>query len=147
LKKERGEKKLGRDFAGGKKGVSAVIGVILTVAATIVIAAVLLAMLGAFTPPQPPHSILVTAKHINSTHIEVIFMGGPDSDLVNGLNLSVDASPINLSSFPDFQNGIVGNPVITDASRKVDAGPNNDAVVVTASFKDGTKQVVLNVLV
>jgi len=145
--REEGEKKVGRDFAGEKKGVSAVIGVILTVAATIVIAAVLLAMLGAFTLPQAPHAVLVTAKHINSTHIEVIFMGGPDSDLVNGLNLSVDALPINLSSFPDFQNGTVGNPVITNASGKVEAGPNNDHVVVTASFTDGTKQVVLNVFV
>jgi hypothetical protein len=144
---EEGEKKEGRDFAGGKKGVSAVIGVILTVAAAIAIATVLLAWLGAFNLPQPPHAILVTAKHINSTHIEVIFMGGPDTDLVNGLNLSVDASPIDLSSFPDFQNGIVGNPVITDAGGKVDAGPNNDHVVVTASFTDGTKQVVLNVFV
>ncbi len=100
---------MGRDFAGGgKEGVSAVIGVILTVAATVVIAAVLLAWIGAFNLPQPPHAVLVTAKHINSTHIEVIFMGGPDSDLVNGLNLSVDALPIDLSSFPEFRDGIVG---------------------------------------
>jgi flagellin-like protein len=136
---------VGRDFAGGKKGVSAVIGVILTVAATIVIAAVLLAMLGAFTLPQAPHAVLITAKQINSTHIEVMFMGGPDSDLVNGLNLSVDASPIDLSSFPEFQNGTVGASVITNKS--VEVGPNNDAVVVTAHFTDGTAQVVLNVLV
>jgi flagellin-like protein len=136
---------VGRDFAGGKKGVSAVIGVILTVAATIVIAAVLLAMLGAFTLPQPPHAVLITAKQINSTHIQVMFMGGPDSDLVNGLNLSVDALS-DLSS-GDFKNGTVGASVITNASGKVDAGPNNDAVVVTAHFTDGTAQVVLNVLV
>ena len=136
---------MGRDFAGGKKGVSAVIGVILTVAATIVIAAVLLAWLGAFTPPQAPHYVLVTAEHINSTHIQVIFMGGPDSDLVNGFNLSVDASTIDLTGFTDFQSGIVGASVITNTS--VDAGPSDDHVVVTASFTDGTAQVVLNVLV
>jgi hypothetical protein len=111
-----------------------------------VIAAVLLAMLGAFTLPQAPHAVLVTAKHINNTHIQVIFMGGPDSDLVEWLNVSLDASS-DLSSFPAFQNGTVGASVITNATGKVDAGPNNDAVVVTATFTDGTKQVVLNVLV
>lgn len=134
-----------RDFAGAKKGVSPVIDVILTVAATIVIAAVLLAMLGSYTMPQEPHCILVTAKHINNTHIQVTFIGGPDSDLVTGFNLTVDASS-DLSS-SDFKSGIVGASVITNASGKVDAGPNNDAVVVTAHFTDGTAQVVLNVLV
>jgi len=131
------------DFAGTKKGVSPVIGVILTVAGTIVIAAVLLAMLGSYTMPQEPHYILVTAKHINNTHIQVMFMGGPDSDIVTGFNLSVDASG-DLSS-GDFQNGIVGASVITN--ERVDVGPNNDAVVVTPHFTDGTAQVVLNVLV
>nr|MCR5853438.1 type IV pilin [Methanophagales archaeon] len=48
-----------------EKGVSPVIGVILMVAATIVIAAVVMGMLGGFTPPTA-HSICVTATQVEN---------------------------------------------------------------------------------
>jgi len=44
-----------------KRGVSPVIGVILMVAATIVIAAVVMGMLDGFSPPKRTYSISVTA--------------------------------------------------------------------------------------
>jgi flagellin-like protein len=53
-----------RDFAG-KKGVSSVIGVILMVAATIVIAAVLIAMLVTYNMPSEPYSVSVMVEERN----------------------------------------------------------------------------------
>jgi flagellin-like protein len=53
-----------RDFAG-KKGVSSVIGVILMVAATIMIAGVLIAMLVTYNLPSEPYSVSVMVEERN----------------------------------------------------------------------------------
>jgi len=45
-----------------KRGVSPVIGVILMVAATIVIAGVVMAMLGGFDPPKKTHTVSISGS-------------------------------------------------------------------------------------
>ena len=61
-----------------EKGVSPVIGVILMVAATIVIAAVVMGMLGGFAPPKKTYAVSASASRINSTAITITYLGGPD---------------------------------------------------------------------
>ena len=140
-----------------EKGVSPVIGVILMVAATIVIAAVVLAMLGGFTPPKRTYTISLTATQ-EGDDIIVTYNGGPDQDLVSKLIFSgtkSDASSISWTkkvggsagTFHTTNNTLV-NPEVGDQIIAEGAGtPGRDHIVVTAVFKDGTKQVVLDTYV
>jgi len=129
-----------RSRSRSKRGVSPVIGVILMVAATIVIAGVVMAMLGGFSPTQSLKAVAATAKHINDTAIQITFTGGPDADLVTNLSGNIDGHPVT------FTSHAVGTTVIVNESY-IDAGPNNDAVTVTATFTDGTEQVILDTLI
>ena len=136
-----------------KCGVSPVIGVILMVAATIVIAGVVMAMLGGFSPTQSLKAVTATAKHINDTAIQITFTGGPDADLVEALSATIDGKSVaNPDLGADFINGTIGATAIINATGgtstyTIEAGPNNDAVTVTATFNDGSTQVILDVLI
>ena len=60
-----------------EKGVSPVIGVILMVAATIVVAAVVMAMIGGFTPPTAtPPSASITIQVVNNTCFKLVHTSG-----------------------------------------------------------------------
>ena len=123
-----------------EKGVSPVIGVILMVAATIVIAAVVMGMLGGFGPPRKVYSISVTAEERNppggSPTIYITYHGGPDAGSVVSFNITV-----NGVAPPQTLNTTVGSSVsITGAH----PGAGNDHVIVTAKFADGSEQTVLD---
>ena len=142
-----------------EKGVSPVIGVILMVAATIVIAAVVMGMLGSFGPPKKTYVVMATAsERINTTtpdktDIIVTFTGGPDADQLktghNAFNITINgvlqpkanAGGDLLNVTRDYTGR---SAVFWKAGTP---GPNNDHVVVTAEFKDGTKQVILDTYV
>jgi len=140
-----------------ERGVSPVIGVILMVAATIVIAAVVMGMLGGFTPPKRAYTISLTATQ-EGDDIIVTYNGGPDQDLVDKLIFSgtkSDTSSIDwtkkvggsTSTFYDTNNTLV-NPEVGDQVIAEGAGTTGrDHIVVTAEFKDGTKQLVLDTYV
>jgi len=65
-------KKIRRD----KKGVSPVIGVILMVAATIVIAAVVITMLGSFKAPAAPPTVSLKAEVTDDNELTFTHLGG-----------------------------------------------------------------------
>jgi flagellin-like protein len=129
-----------RSFSRGrrKKGVSPVIGVILMVAATIVIAAVVLAMLGGFTAPKRQYLVTATAAENATSYIHVTYTGGPDATLVDSLTCTID--DVDKSGTGEFHNATVGASVGADGT----AGANNNHVVVAATFNDGTQQVILD---
>jgi flagellin-like protein len=115
-----------------KKGVSPVIGVILMVAATIVIASVVLAMLGGFGPPKKTYSIGVTANRAPDGNVTVTYIGGPDANYVSSISVGGDVS-LTLT-------GTVGDSNSTSAAA-------NAHVIATATFSDGSSQVVLDTYV
>jgi flagellin-like protein len=120
-----------------KRGVSPVIGVILMVAATIVIAAVVLAMLGGFTAPKRQYVVTATATSDSSgTKIAVTYQGGPDAALVDNVRATngTAAGTVNLGA-------VVGNSTTFLGATP---GTANDHVVVNASFTDGSNQVILD---
>ena len=128
-----------------EKGVSPVIGVILMVAATIVVAAVVLGMLGGFNPPKKTYSVAVTASKTPQGKVTLTFIGGPDASLVQSfdgkiINLSLNATPPEEPI--DDLDPIVGDTMTSDYSY-----PDGAHVVVNATFKDGTEQVVLDTYV
>ena len=126
-----------------KKGVSPVIGVILMVAATIVVAAVVLGMLGGFGPPKKSYSVSVSASRMPDGNVSVTFVGGPDASLVS--SISVTVTDIDYTSKTDTLTlSSVGNTDMTNN------GPYNVTkahVVAIATFADGTSQVVLDTFV
>ena len=122
-----------------RKGVSPVIGVILMVAATIVIAAVVIAMLGGFQQIQPTYLVTATAtSDVAGTTIYVTYNGGPDTDMLDNCTLS------GLANIDQFDTP---TPVGDIATGDGTPGSGNDQVIVVANFVDGTSQVILNTFV
>jgi len=139
-----------------EKGVSPVIGVILMVAATIVIAAVVMGMLGGFSPPKRAYSISVTATQ-EGDDIIVTYNGGPDQALVRKLIFSGTDSggttiawdnPQPGASGWDATNNTINSPTVGNYVIATGKGTTGrDHIVVTAEFTDGTRQVVLDTYV
>ena len=140
-----------------EKGVSPVIGVILMVAATIVIAAVVMGMLGGFSPPKRAYSISVTATQ-EGDDIIVTYNGGPDQALVNklifsgtmsnGTKITWDSNQPGVRSSGWDGNSTVTSPAVGEYVIATGGGTTGrDHIVVTAEFTDGTKQVVLDTYV
>ena len=141
-----------------KRGVSPVIGVILMVAATIVIAGVVMAMLGGFGPPAKSYMVTATASEmVNSTDntksdITVTFTGGPDAD-----QLDTTTNPFSITINGVKQTSASAGTLLTATSgytglsavfwKAGSRGPNNDHIIVSATFKDGTTQVILDTYV
>jgi flagellin-like protein len=142
-----------------KSGVSPVIGVILMVAATIVIAGVVMAMLGGFGPPKRVYMVTATASEMMNTtgttiaaDITITCTGGPDANqldtaenafniTLNGANLATADKGTLLTDTSDY-TGL--SSIFWD---KGSSGPNNDHVIVIAKFTDGTTQVILDTYV
>ena len=137
-----------------KRGVSPVIGVILMVAATIVIAGVVMAMLGGFGPPAKTYAVTATAS-LSADDIIVTYVGGPDQAEVDSLIFSGTKSDGSAINWDDTQNGVSGTwvnssntittPTVGDSVIATDEDTaGRDHVIVMAKFKDGTTQVILD---
>lgn len=141
--KRRRRKKLGgekkkmntkRNLHDDEDAVSPVIGVILMVAITVIMAAVIGAFVygysGSLTTTK---DVAATARHVG-TSIFVTYMGGTDQELVSDLTGSVLAAG-DLAAL----TSVVGSNVeITGVT-----GQDNH-VIVTATFTDGTEGVILD---
>jgi len=132
-------------MAIGKKedAVSPVIGVILMVAITVILAAVIAAFVfGMASGVTKTKAVAATAKHV-STNIIITWQGGQDNALVNGYNVSIyNSSNVVIGSFANTGN-IVGNAT----SIPVGAQSTSVHVTVVAIFNDGSQQVVLDTYV
>jgi FlaG/FlaF family flagellin (archaellin) len=117
-----------------------VIGVILMVAITVILAAVIAAFVfGMASGVQKTKSVAATARQMG-TQIIVTWQGGQDNAMVSSYNISVlNSSGSTANSYflpPNVGNStILGNGIGT---------PSNDHIVVVGSFTDGTQQVVLD---
>ena len=154
-----------------EKAVSPVIGVILMVAITVILAAVIGAFVfGMGGSLKKTYTVGVTATQVDSDHVDVTFQGGPDAGLVDSMNVTIDGaifgrSGTNLTTAqydedecptfgsrgagiePDGSAVSVGSAVrLYDADNDV-ISTGRDHVVVTATFMDGTQQIVLDTYV
>jgi len=155
-----------------EKAVSPVIGVILMVAITVILAAVIGAFVfGMGGSLKKTYTVGVTATQVDSDHVDVTFQGGPDAVLVDYMNVTIDGAPFgrthensrtaqyNIEECPTFgslgaagtePDGLavsVGSAVrLYDADNEV-ISTGRDHVVVTATFMDGTQQIVLDTYV
>ena len=119
--------------------VSPVIGVILMVAITVILAAVIAAFVfGMAGGVSKTKTVAATATQIGN-QVVVTWEGGQDNSYVTSYNVTIaDAS---------VTQGVNMPPVVGNASKFGGGTPSNDHVVVTAAFTDGTSQVLLDTYV
>ena len=155
-----------------EEAVSPVIGVILMVAITVILAAVIGAFVfGMGGSLKKTYVVGVTATQTSSNAVDVTFQGGPDAGLVHYMNVTirgneyrrtaVDATSAetNVTSIwttfgtPNTANSVVavGTAVTLggtgDSTKDAGITSGRDHLVVTATFMDGTKQIVLDTYV
>jgi flagellin-like protein len=123
-----------KNLRDDERAVSPVVGVILMVAITVIMAAVIGAFVYGYSGSMvQAKDVAAVARHQGTT-IHVTYMGGPDQDLVSSLVTSGDISlDVELTS-------VVGS---TGKDETVTAGQGNH-VIVTATFSDETSQVILD---
>ena len=132
-------------FKKGEDAVSPVIGVILMVAITVILAAVIGAFVfGMGSGVQRTYTVGVTAAQNASDTVACTFQGGPDAAAVMYLNCSVDGGTVYSVSGTTAGT----TPVVVGTTwygGAADAERNH--VIVTARFEDGSVQVVLDTYV
>jgi len=118
-----------------EKGVSPVIGVILMVAATIVIAAVVMGMLGGFKAPASSKAVAISASRVNDTHVDFTLTAIEPA----GTNITRIECTAGCAGTLNVSNPKVGSTWTFQTS-----GTPPVHVVLTAHFADSTKQVVFD---
>ena len=157
-----------RNIRKEESAVSPVIGVILMVAITVILAAVIGAFgFGMGGSLKKTYNVGVTATQTASDKVDITFQGGPDANLVHYINVSIDGTEFKRAvatnvtakagsgTFPAFGNTTSSDSVVPvgTAVTLVNDGSYNpissgrDHVVATATFLDGTKQIVLDTYV
>ena len=120
--------------------VSPVIGVILMVAITVILAAMVAMFvfnMSGFV--QTPKVVAVTAERVDANTVGITYIGGQDTGSLIDLAVSINGED------PIWMNNTASSDVITVGKYKVFAAdnPGKDHLVVTGYFTDDTTQVVL----
>ena len=138
-------------FKKGEDAVSPVIGVILMVAITVILAAVIGAFVfGMGGSVSKTYTIGVTAAQTGAHTIDITFQGGPDADVVDCINVSVRG--YTFDTLGTASDGVT-LPVGTTATLTDESGNSTiitdgrDHLIATATFVDGSQQVVLDTYV
>ncbi len=135
------------------EAVSPVIGVILMVAITVILAAVIAAfvfgMSGNITKTK---TVAVTTQKVDSSTITVMNNGGQDGSSLTNLTVTTSPSPITGCPAPATYNAnvcyITGSPVPVGATMRVTGGTDSyigkTQVIAVGEFNDGSQQVLLD---
>jgi flagellin-like protein len=120
--------------------VSPVIGVILMVAITVILAAVIAAFVfGMAGGISKTKSVAATARQSGSAGIVVTWQGGPDNVQVKSYNVTmIDSATPQGNNLP---------PTVGNSTQWGYGTSSNDHVIVVATFNDGTQQVILDTYV
>ena len=140
--------------------VSPVIGVILMVAITVILAAVIASFVFGMTASVQKTKTVAAAARQDGMDYIVTWQGGQDNSYVVGYNITADCLNTDLPaicgpsytpfSYPDAGPGpgaVYYQPIVGNTTRLPGASAGNDRVVVVAYFTDGTAQVVLDTFV
>jgi archaeal type IV pilus assembly protein PilA len=129
-------KKMSMYGKGSEDAVSPVIGVILMVAITVILAAVIAAFVfGMAGNVSKTRNIALTAQKIGAGSIIITNNGGSDAGDVSIFAVQIDSTTPSI--------GALSKTVGSTQSYSGSQGQKNH-VIVTATFNDGTQQVVLD---
>jgi len=128
-----------------EEAVSPVIGVILMVAITVILAAVIAAFVfGMAGNIQKTKVVAATASQSDATHIIATYQGGQDSSSCIGIQWTVtDTSGVAVTAGTTLMGFTSGNTAL-DIGKTVALGGTSgrDHVIGTGYFSDGTQQVI-----
>jgi archaeal type IV pilus assembly protein PilA len=128
--------------------VSPVIGVILMVAITVILAAVIAAFVfGMAGNIQKTHTIAATASKTDSSHIIVTYQGGQDASSCTGIYwVSTTSTGSTFASGTTVMGttGTTSSMLQVGTSATLGGDNNKDHVVGTAYFTDGSQQVIFD---
>jgi flagellin-like protein len=131
--------KANRKFSKDEEAVSPVIGVILMVAITVILAAVIAAFVfGMGSSLKKNYVVGATASQTNLTNVDMTYTGGPDHASVSYLTYSVNTGTA-------YQNTSPLTVGYTEQNNTVSTG--REHIVVVAYFIDGTSQIILDTYV
>ena len=139
----------GRNFKKGEDAVSPVIGVILMVAITVILAAVIGAFVfGMGSGIQKSYIVAATSSQMGD-NIIVTYNGGPDADQVNVVTVTSAGSNTTTVELVNTTtgSGVTGTVGASETFVSAGVGGKTDHVVVTATFLDGSMQVILDTYV
>lgn len=122
------------NFRENEDAVSPVIGVILMVAITVILAAVIAAFAFGMSSDVDTTKTVVVTPALDSNRYLVVTIQGGDVNELSSLNMSINGAENNNTS-------TVSVGASFNSTRTIDSG---DHVVVVAHFRDGSQQVVLN---
>jgi flagellin-like protein len=137
-----------------EEAVSPVIGVILMVAITVILAAVIAAFVfGMAGNIQKTKVVAATMSRPNASGVMVTYEGGQDAGTLVGLNLTVNGQYGIISVLPSGTSGstATGSISLGTGQTSIPVGvsvylsnaPTTSNIVVTGTFADGTTQVIL----
>ena len=128
-----------------ESAVSEVVGVILMVALTVIMAAIIAAYASGMIQGVPlTRSVIVTVEQSDPSHISATYRGGPDNALLESLTIKWPdgtEQPVispKIGAVYTATNGISGPKNIT---------PGSDHIVVTGHFRNNIDQVVLDTMI
>jgi flagellin-like protein len=134
-----------------EEAVSPVIGVILMVAITVILAAVIAAFVfGMAGNISKTKVVAATVQQPDGSHITVTYQGGQDAGTFSGANVTITpgtATVINYDIAAPAGTGWLSPKVgssTTATAATSGAFSGRDHVVVTATFSDGSQQVILD---
>jgi flagellin-like protein len=153
--------KANRKFSKDEEAVSPVIGVILMVAITVILAAVIAAFVfGMGGSLKKNYVVAATASQTDADTIAFTYQGGPDAELVHQITIrvgdeAVSATNLDTAGFGDDDSETaitVGTSMNIDEGTDLDVTGNvitdgRDHIIATARFADGTTQVILDTYV
>jgi flagellin-like protein len=129
--------------------VSPVIGVILMVAITVILAAVIAAYVFGMGGNLPTtYMVGAVVSQVSDDQIDVTYMGGPDDDSVDYITVRITTSD-GTEIPPVYLNGTPGNAPSPGSISIISPGnfTYNDHVMVIATFLGGNQQVIMDVRV
>jgi len=132
-------------FTRNEDAVSPVIGVILMVAITVILAAVIAAFVfGMAGNISKTKVVAATAQQPDATHIVVTYQGGQDAQTCVGIRWTVtDATGTSVGY--NMMGAVTGSQALTVGySATIIGTSGKDHVVATAFFSDGSQQVILD---
>jgi len=127
-----------------EEAVSPVIGVILMVAITVILAAVIAAFVfGMAGNISKTKVVAATAQQPDATHIVVTYQGGQDAMTCTGIQWTISNS-YGTQIATTMMGSTGGTALTVGTSATLSGTSGKDHVVATAFFSDGSQQVILD---
>lgn len=137
MKKERR-----RSLIRNKRAVSPVIGVILMVAVTVVMAAIIMNWSSSITAPEAPKQCGITVSRLNPTEISItVTSREPTEELITFINYSGVAGGIAIINTEVMNDALSGTVLVGQLNSNVPHDRGEHLVVTCTWSKDGKRSV------